>query len=109
MESEHEQSLILEEADSFHSEFEALAAFPNVQNLTTCSCRGYCLCERGRNFCPCKSVGNHCSTACRDGNTYSSCMNSRRVHKSNSDDSVSLLLYFFIQNLVHLSPCFCKQ
>jgi hypothetical protein len=47
MESEHEQSLILEEADSFHSEFEALAAFPNVQNLTTCSCRGYCLCEKG--------------------------------------------------------------
>ena len=31
------------------------ASVPNFDNVTTCSCRGNCIWERGRNFCPCKS------------------------------------------------------
>ena len=41
------------------SAIEGAAAVSNLDNiLTTCSCRGYCLREKGRNYCPCKSINN---------------------------------------------------
>ncbi|CAB4010988.1 Hypothetical predicted protein, partial [Paramuricea clavata] len=67
---------------------ENAAALPNVDNLTTCNCRGYCLREKGRNFCPCKSINSFCSEACH-GDGFSCCMNNRRVQESDSDDTDS--------------------
>ena len=65
------------------NELENAAAMPNVDNLTIFSCRGFCLRERGRNFCPCKSMGSFCSSACHED--FDSCVNSRRVQESDSD------------------------
>ena len=50
-------------------EFEAIvienvAAVPNLDPNTTCSCRGHWLGTIGRNYCPCRSVNSLCSRAC---------------------------------------------
>ena len=66
---------------------ESAAALPNVDNLTTCTCRGHCLREKGRNFCPCRSMNNFCSTVCH-GDDFGQCMNNRRVQESDSEDTV---------------------
>lgn len=68
---------------------ENAAAIPNVDNITTCSCRGYCLRGKGRNFCPCKSVNSFCSSVCH-GDDFGCCMNNRRVQESGSEDTVNL-------------------
>jgi hypothetical protein len=53
------------------SEIEEAALIPNVDNITVCTCRGVCLRESGRNACPCKSLGQFCSSACHGDNaTY---------------------------------------
>ena len=71
------------------SAIESAAAVPNLDNITTCSCRGYCLREKGRNYCPCKSINNFCSSACHEGD-FELCMNNRRVQDTDSDDTVRL-------------------
>ena len=87
-----EESFSLEEFE--RNELENAAAVPNLDNMTTCSCRGLCLRERGRNFCPCKSMGSFCSNACH-GDDFGTCMNNRRVQESDSDQTVSLYLHCY--------------
>ena len=70
------------------------AAQPGLDEISTCTCRGACLCESGRNSCPCRSAHQFCTSSChRDGATSSTsfCMNSRRVleEDSSEDDDVS--------------------
>jgi hypothetical protein len=83
---------------------ENAAALPNVDNLTTCNCRGYCLREKGQNFCPCKSFNSFCSEACH-GDGFSCCMNKRRVQESDSDDTDTVRTYktFFALKFYKLS------
>lgn len=65
----------------------------NIENLTTCSCRGNCLREKGRKYCPCKSNNHYCTTACH-GDYSELCLNHRRAQESNSDDTtVSVFIY----------------
>ena len=74
-------------------QMEQLASDSYFDNNTTCSCRGNCLRERGRNFCPCWSLSNYCSSVCHNGNS-DRCLNNRRVQESDSDDSsVSVFVY----------------
>ena len=74
------------------NEIAECASVPTFENLTNCSCRSNCTRERGRNFCPCRSQGQYCSSVCHNGN--SPCLNNRRVLETNSDDSsVSSLLF----------------
>ena len=80
-----EESFTLEEFET--SQIDELATLPNVDQTTTCKCRGHCLREKGRNVCLCKSINKYCSTSCHDGGEFSSCMNNRRVHESDSDES----------------------
>ena len=80
-----EESFTLEDLEI--SQIEELATLPNVDNITTCTCRGHCLRERGRNFCPCKSLNKFCSSACHGDDFGEACMNSRRVNESDSDSS----------------------
>ena len=75
-----------------NSLIENAAAVPNVDNVTTCSCRGYCLRDKGRNYCPCKSLNTFCSSVCH-GDDFGLCMNNRRVEESDSDETVR---YYFI-------------
>ena len=85
-----DRSFSLEELEI--NEIEERASVPNFDNLTTCLCRSNCIRERGRNFCPCRSQGQYCSSVCHDGNSL--CLNNRRALESNSDDSsVSFLLF----------------
>ena len=76
-------------------EIEKNALFPNTDEVSVCSCRGACLKERGRNACPCKSMGNYCSEACHgDSNAeYAKstciCMNRRRLIEGDSSDDDS--------------------
>ena len=93
-------------------EFEKNSLFPNTDDVSICSCRGACLKERGRNACPCKSMGNYCSEACHDDSNAeypkSTCMNKRRLiegdSSDDSDDSTSQLDEEFvsISNLYNL-------
>ena len=60
-----------------------------MDEVSICSCHGACLKERGRNACPCKSMGNYCSEACHnDSNAKSKsiCMNKRRLIEGDSSD-----------------------
>ena len=82
------------------SQIEELASVPNFDNLATCSCHGNCIRERGRNFCPCKSLNQHCSSLCHVGNHM--CLNNRRAEESNSDNSSSSVS-FVIYNLYDYS------
>ncbi|CAB4006536.1 Hypothetical predicted protein [Paramuricea clavata] len=75
--------------DLERSELENAAEVPNMDNnMTTCTCRGICMRERGRNFCPCKSLGSFCSSSCH-GDNFGRCMNSRRAQESDSDQTDS--------------------
>ena len=88
-----DRSFSLEELEI--NEIEERASVPNFENLTTCSCRSNCIRERGRNFCPCRSQGQYCSSVCHDGNSL--CLNNRRALESNSDDSsVSFFAIFLL-------------
>ena len=69
------------------SELERAAELAYVDNITTCSCRGMCLQERGRNACPCRSVAQLCSTACHSGTGRSTCLNTNIILGENSNDS----------------------
>ena len=72
------------------SQIEELATLPNVDNFTSCKCRGRycCLREKGRNFCPCKSMNKYCSSACQCHEEYfGGCLNSRNLLESDSDES----------------------
>ena len=72
------------------SEIEQLATLPNVDNFTSCKCRGRycCLRERGRNFCPCKSMNKYCSSACQcHKEDFGRCLNSRNLYESDSEES----------------------
>ncbi|CAB4019000.1 Hypothetical predicted protein [Paramuricea clavata] len=81
-----EESFSLDEFET--SVIENVAAVPNVDNITTCSCRGYCLRDKGRNFCPCKSINSFCSSSCH-GEDYGCCMNNRRTQENDSDETDS--------------------
>ena len=74
------------------SVLESAAALPNVDNITTCNCRGHCLRERGRNFCPCRSISIYCSSASH-GEDFGYCMNNRRVQESDGEETVIHCLY----------------
>ena len=64
------------------SVLESAAAVPNVDiNIISCSCRGACLCEKGRNYCLCKTINSFCSSACHRPN-FVFCMNNRRAQES---------------------------
>lgn len=80
-----EESFSLDEFET--SVIENVAAVPNVDNITTCSCRGYCLRDKERNFCPCKSINSFCSSSCHGGD-HGCCMNNRRVQENDSDETV---------------------
>ncbi|XP_028395416.1 uncharacterized protein LOC114519475 [Dendronephthya gigantea] len=67
---------------------ENAAAMPNRDKITVCKCRGHCLREKGRNFCPCRSINSLCSSACH-GEDFGCCMNNRLVQESDSDESDS--------------------
>ena len=85
------------------SQIEELASAPNFDNFATCSCRGNCIQERGRNFCPCKSLNQYCLSVCHVGNHM--CLNNRRAQESNSDDSsssMSFVIYIYTIIVVHL-------
>jgi hypothetical protein len=71
-----------------------LASIPNIDNMTTCSCRGNCLRERGRNFCPCRSISQFCSSACHD-EFLPRCFNDRRAQESSSDETTVSILFIF--------------
>ena len=79
-----EESFSLDEFEA--SVLENAAALPNVDNVTTCTCCGHCLRERGRNFC--RSINSYCSSTCH-GDYFGSCMNNRQVQESNSEETVS--------------------
>lgn len=84
--------------DFERSQLESVAAVPNADvNMTTCMCRNFCLKEKGRNFCPCRSIGNFCSSVCH-GENSERCMNNRRTQESDSDITVRYHydLYVFI-------------
>ena len=81
---------------------ENAAAVPNADNLTTCSCRGHCLRDKGRNYCPCKSNNSFCSSACHgEDNRLALCMNSRRVQEDDSDETTVSTISIFIIKLRH--------
>lgn len=96
-----EQSFTLEDLEI--SELEQVADLPNLDCITTCSCRGHCYRESGRNFCPCKSLNNFCSIACH-GENFGACLNNRRAQESDSESSsdkdttVSLLFYTIVSS-----------
>ena len=52
---------------------EEIAQVANLDAITLCSCRGMCLRKKGRNACPCETIGQYCSSACHD--LSSACMN----------------------------------
>ena len=81
-----EASFTLEDAEI--SQLENYATMPNVDNITTCKCRGRycCLRESGRNFCPCKSMNTYCSSACHCSRS-GACMNNARIQESDSEES----------------------
>jgi hypothetical protein len=56
------------------SVIENVAAVPNLDRNTTCSCRGHCLRENGRNYCP-----------CRNASSLGYCMNNRRALEDDSN------------------------
>ena len=70
-----------------NSLIENAAAVPNVDNVTTCSSRGYCLRHKGWNYCPCKSLNMFCSSLCH-GDDFRFCMNNRRVEENDSDETL---------------------
>lgn len=70
--------------DIEESELEQAAQFPYVDNIT-CSCRGMCSRERGRNACPCWTISQSCLSACRPD--CSACMNTNSVLGGNSSES----------------------
>jgi hypothetical protein len=79
--------------DLERSELENAAEVPNMDNnMTTCTCRGICMRERGRNFCPCKNLGSFCSSSCH-GDNFGRCMNNRRAQESDSDQTVRSYFY----------------
>ena len=43
-------------------EIEEAAQFPNINDITVCSCNGLCLKDNGRNACPCRSIDQYCIT-----------------------------------------------
>ena len=45
-------------------QIEEIAQVANLDAITMCSCRGMCLREEGKNACPCKTIGQYCSSAC---------------------------------------------
>ena len=75
--------------------------FDNVTLITTCSFIGNCMRERGRNFCPCKSLNQYCSSE------NSLCLNNRRAQESFSDDSSSSLSFLYLYDDSSLSMRFC--
>ena len=65
-------------------EIDAIASVPNLDRVTTCSCQGLCLRAQGRKFCPCKSIGQYCTSNCH-AEHVGECLNTKRVHESESD------------------------
>ena len=71
------------------SEMEAIALLPNTSEVSVCVCRGNCLKERGRNACPCRTIGNYCSEACHSRAVYETCMNKRRLIEGESSSEIT--------------------
>ena len=71
--------------DAERMQIEEIAQVTNLDAITMCSCRGMCLREKGRNACPCKTIGQYCSSACHD--LSSVCMNRQQYIESDSDSS----------------------
>ena len=83
-----EGSISLDELEA--SAIENVAAIPNFDNNTTCSCRGYCLPENGGICCPCRNANSLCSRG-SPGDDFGYCMNNRRAIENDSDETVRLL------------------
>ena len=81
------------------SAIENVAAVPNLDNITICSC-GHCLQERGR-YCPCKSANHFCSSACHEED-FGQCMNSRRVHEDPDTDDTDHTVRSFWDRFIDL-------
>ena len=66
-------------------------------DISTCTCSGFCLRESGRNACPCRSAQQFCTSICHCGVTMrGTSMNYRRVLQdddslASEDDDVSIL------------------
>ncbi len=56
------------------SVIENVAAVPNLDPNTTCSCCGHCLCENACNYCPCRIANSLCSRVCH-GDDFGYCIN----------------------------------
>ncbi len=84
-----QRSFSLDEFEA--SVIENVAAVPNLDPNTTCSCRGHCLRENGRNYCPCRNANSLCSRACH-GDDFGYCMNNRRALEDDSDDTDTVRL-----------------
>jgi hypothetical protein len=80
-----QESVTLDEIEE--RELEHAAQFAYIDNLRTCSCRGMCLRERGRNACPCQSVSQLCSTTCHSGSDRSACLNRNNILGEDSSES----------------------
>ena len=74
-------------------ELDETAQRPNVDANTMCSCEGLCLRGSGRNACPCKTIGQYCTSACHPpGHALEEqgyCMNSRQLLESDTSESES--------------------
>ena len=71
--------------DAEPMQIEEIAKVANLDEITLCYCRGMCLWEKGRNACPCKTIGQYCSSACHD--LSSACMNRLQYIESDFDSS----------------------
>ena len=67
------------------NEIEERASVPNFEKFNYLFVSQQLHSGRGRNFCPCRSQGQYCSSVYHDGNSL--CLNNRRALESNSDDS----------------------
>ena len=56
-----DESFSLDDLDRL--EIEEAAQFPNKDDITVCSCNGLCLKDKGQNACPCRSIGQYCTSA----------------------------------------------
>jgi hypothetical protein len=66
-------------------QLEEATQIPNKDDITVLSCRGMCLKESGRNACPCKTIGQYCTSACHADSDIT-CMNSKEYLVSDSSE-----------------------
>ena len=70
------------------SKIEEIAGIPNAdKNMTVCCSRGMCTREKGRNACPCKGIGQYCSSVCHPDEN--ACFNRRNLESETDSSEVT--------------------